>query len=234
MKRILSKASAFLLISGGMLCFTASSHAADRPATAITDTVATLKYPAKSTDISPLLIGEAIPAVTIPAADGKAYNLNARIAEKPTILVFYRGGWCPFCNRELAGIQAIQADLVNMGYQIIAISTDSPENLGKSISKHQLTYTLLSDADLAVSRQFGIAFKAPAAYSATLAQGSGGKNSDQLLPVPSVFVLNQKGIIQFEYINPDFKQRISPDLLKSVAAALRKDNAAKDKDQPSK
>lgn len=182
-------------------------------------------YPAKPTDISPLLIGEKIPAVNIPAANGKPYDLNTHIAEKSTILIFYRGGWCPFCNKELAGIQNIQADLLKLGYQIIAISTDSPENLSKSIDKHQLSYTLLSDADLAVSKQFGIAFKAPPAYGKTLEEGSAGKNVDKLLPVPSVFILDKTGLIQFEYINPDFRQRISSSLLQGVAVALKKENS---------
>ena len=115
-----------------------------------------------------------------------------------------------------------------MGYQLIAISTDSPENLAKSIGKHALSYTLLSDADLNISKQFGIAFKAPAAYGNILAQGSNGKNLDKLLPVPSVFILDRKGIIQFEYVNPDFKQRISSDLLESVAAALVRENRTKE------
>jgi len=195
----------------------------------ITDT-SLVKYtiPAVPTDISPLLIGESIPSVVIPDAGGKSYNLNNSVSKKPTILVFYRGGWCPFCNKELAGLQAIQGDLVNMGYQLIAISTDSPENLSKTIGKHQLNYTLLSDADLRVSKQFGIAFKAPAAYSNTLLQGSAGKNAEKLLPVPSVFILNKSGVIQFEYINPDFKQRIGPDLLKAVAGAIANENSTRE------
>jgi peroxiredoxin len=191
------------------------------------DTVKWQTYPQLPTDISPLLIGEKIPLVNIPASDGKLFDLNANIAEQPTILLFYRGGWCPFCNKELAGIQAIQGDLVKMGYRIIAISTDSPENLNKSIDKHQLGYTLLSDADLKVAKAFGIAYKAPAAYSQILTDGSAGKDVDKLLPVPSVFILNKSGAIQFEYINPDFKQRISPTLLKAVAQAVKADNAAK-------
>ncbi|WCT14268.1 peroxiredoxin-like family protein [Mucilaginibacter jinjuensis] len=209
-----------------LLTFPCKAEVVANPAT---DTVmAKAMIPAKPTDVSPLLIGESIPAVVVPDAGGKSYNLNEKINERPTILVFYRGGWCPFCNKELAGLQAIQGDLVKMGYQIIAISTDSPDNLKKSIGKHQLTYTLLSDADLNVSKQFGIAFKAPAAYSSTLETGSNGKNVDKLLPVPSVFILNKKGVIQFEYINPDFKQRIGPDLLQAVSAALVKENATKE------
>lgn len=193
----------------------------------VRDTTATQKYPQQSTDISPLLIGEKIPSVNIPAANGKPFDLNAHLIEKPTVLFFYRGGWCPFCNKELSGVQGIQEELVKMGYQIIAISTDSPDNLNKSVDKHQLSYTLLSDADLTVSKQFGIAFKAPAAYSKILAEGSAGKNVDKLLPVPSVFILDKNGVIQFEYVNPDFKQRISPTLLQAVATALKQENPAK-------
>ncbi|WPU94710.1 peroxiredoxin-like family protein [Mucilaginibacter sabulilitoris] len=213
------------LLSAALFCFTAYNASANGLKTS--DTTAMQKYPQQSTDISPLLIGEKIPSVNIPAANGKPFDLNAHLADKPTILFFYRGGWCPFCNKELAGVQGIQAELVKTGYQIIAISTDSPDNLNKSMDKHKLSYTLLSDADLAVSKQFGIAFKAPAAYSKILAEGSAGKNADKLLPVPSVFILDKSGIIQFEYINPDFKQRISPTLLQAVAAALKQENPVK-------
>lgn len=186
------------------------------------DTLQTKAFPEQPTDISPLLIGEKIPAVNIPAADGRLFDLNAAIGQKPTILIFYRGGWCPFCNRELSGIQSIQAELVKMGYQIIAISTDSPDNLSRSAEKNKLTYQLLSDADLAVSKQFGLAFRAPAGYSKTLETGSAGKNVDKLLPVPSVFILDKKGVIQFEYINPDYRQRIGPELMTAVAGTLIK------------
>lgn len=223
MKRFIVKISTYLLIIGTITSLNTKSLAA----VPVADTTAMQQYPAQPNDISPLLIGETIPQVKIPAADGKLFDLNARIAEKPTILVFYRGGWCPFCNKELAGLQSIQQDLVKLGYQIIAISTDSPDNLNKSIGKHQLSYTLLSDADLAVSKQFGIAFKAPQAYSKIIAEGSAGKNVDKLLPVPSIFILNKTGNIQFEYINPDFRQRISPTLLQSVAVALKNENSSK-------
>lgn len=173
--------------------------------------------PSKPEDISPLLIGENIPVIKLVDAMNKDFDLNSAIAHQPTILIFYRGGWCPYCNKELSGIQEIEPELKKMGYQIIAISTDSPDNLKISAAKSKLEYTLLSDADLNVSKQFGLAYKAPAAYDKLLPMSSGGKNLDKLLPVPSVFFVSKKGNIRFEYINVDFKQRISADLLKSVA-----------------
>ena len=178
------------------------------------------QIPAKPEEISPLLIGENIPVVHIPDAMGNDFDLNLAIAKQPTLLVFYRGGWCPYCNKQLSGLQEIETELKKMGYQIIAISTDSPDNLKVSTTKNKLDYTLLSDADLNVAKQFGIAYKAPSAYDKLLPVSSGGKNVDKLLPVPSVFIISKKGNIRFEYINVDFKQRINPDLLKAVAQVV--------------
>lgn len=180
----------------------------------------TYVVPGKPEDISPLLDGETIPIVNIPDASGKNFDLNKAVASHPTILVFYRGGWCPFCSRQLAGLQQVYPDLKKMGYQLIAISTDDPKHLNGSAMKESLEYTLLSDADLNVSKKFGLAYKAPGGYSNILPESSGGRNTDLLVPVPSVFILDRKGTIQFEYINPDFKQRLDPGLLMAAAKSL--------------
>lgn len=179
--------------------------------------------PLNAEDVSPLLAGEKIPVLQLRKSSGEPFDLNKSVSETPTILVFYRGGWCPYCSKQLSGLQEIEKDLTKMGYQVIAISTDSPENLSKTMNKEKLSYTLLSDADLNAAKRFGIAFKSPKNYDKFLPETSGGKNVDKLLPVPSVFILNKKGNILFEYINPDITQRLSAPLLKAAAAALREE-----------
>lgn len=186
-------------------------------------TITVAGVPLKPEDISPLLVGETIPAATLPDAEGKPTDLQALVAQKPTILIFYRGGWCPYCNKQLAGLQQIEKELNDMGYQLVAISTDSPDNLKQTENKQKLTYKLLSDADIALSKKFGIAYKSPKGYDKFLPETSGGKNTDKLLPVPSVFILTKKGRIAFEYINPDMTQRIGAGLLKAAATALLKE-----------
>ncbi|WP_353131068.1 peroxiredoxin family protein [Parapedobacter pyrenivorans] len=172
-------------------------------------------------DISPLLYGEKIPQAALQDVSAKEVDLLETVATKPTVLVFYRGGWCPYCSLQLAGLQEAMPELEKLGYQLLAISTDSPEALRESAVKEKLGYTLLSDADLQVAKQFGIAYKAPEAYWSMLPKTTGGKNTDLLLPVPSVFIVDQTGVIQFEYINPDIKQRLSAALLLAAAGAIR-------------
>jgi len=173
-------------------------------------------------DISPLLNGESIPKVVLKDVNGKDFDLNMAIAAKPTVLVFYRGGWCPYCSSQLAGLQDLMPELEKIGYQLIAISTDKPEGLMESAAKGHLAYTLLSDANLEASKRMGIAFKAPQGYWEMLPKTTGGMDKDLLLPVPSVFILDREGKIHFEYINPDFKQRLNPELLKAAAQTLYK------------
>jgi peroxiredoxin len=187
-----------------------------------TDTVRMIAgVPLMPEDISPLLVGEQIPVLQLVNSSDENFDLNKSVSETPTILVFYRGGWCPYCSKQLSELQQVEKDLIQMGYQIIAISTDSPENLSKTMDKEELSYTLLSDADLNAAKRFGIAFKSPKGYDEFLPEASGGKNVDKLLPVPSVFILNKKGNILFEYINPNITQRLSGRLLKAAAVALR-------------
>lgn len=107
------------------------------------------------TAISPLLIGEKIPNISLSDISGKKINLLELAAKKPSVLVFYRGGWCPYCNLHLSELQLIESEIIKAGYQIIAISPDSPESLQASISKNKLNYLLLSDNQTEATRSFG-------------------------------------------------------------------------------
>ena len=73
--------------------------------------------PLNPDDISPLLIGESIPMVSLKDVNGKSFDLNRAIASKPSILIFYRGGWCPYCTKQLSGLQELLPELETMGYQ---------------------------------------------------------------------------------------------------------------------
>jgi peroxiredoxin len=163
---------------------------------------------ASANDVVPLGQGSTVPGLTLKAADGKAYDLNKALAEKPTVLIFYRGGWCPICLRQLSGLQGIIDDLTASGFQLLAISPDKPEELAKTIEKDQLRYTLLSDSDASAIKAFGLAFQADSTQFKTLEQYSGAIH--HALPVPAVYILGVDGTIKFAHYDPDFKVRLNP------------------------
>ena len=177
--------------------------------------------PKQAIEIAPLLIGEKIPNVTLKSVENTDVDLTELISKKRTVLVFYRGGWCPYCNAHLAALAEAEKELLDMGYQIIAISPDAPKSLKVTDDKEKLNYVLLSDSVGELSKAVGIAFEAPENYKATIAKGSDGVNNS-FLPVPAVFILNVNAEIEFEHIAPNFKNRISNDLLIAVAKSLKK------------
>ena len=178
------------------------------------------ELPKTATDISPLLIGEKIPDVILKSVDNQDVNLASLFNNKKTVLVFYRGGWCPYCNLQLSALGEAEASLLALGYQIIAISPDSPTSLKATVEKDKVNYLLLSDSNGMFAKTMGIAFEAPENYKSMLAKSSDGVNSS-FLPVPSVFILNLNKEIEFEFITPDFKHRITNDLLIAAAKSLK-------------
>jgi peroxiredoxin len=173
----------------------------------------------KAEDISPLLIGETVPDAVLKSTDSSDQSFLSILSDKPTVVLFYRGGWCPYCNAHLSDIRDAESEILELGYQIIAISPDSPENLKASDEKNELNYQLYSDANGKLTKAMGIAFKVEERRMKRLFDKSGGLN-DGFLPVPSVFITDTNGQIVFEYINPNYKTRMSSKLLVAVLKNL--------------
>ena len=175
---------------------------------------------------SALKVGDSIPDVTLRTVEDKEVSLRKLVADKPAVLVFYRGGWCPYCNRHLQALATIKSDLDKEGVQLIAISMDQPGKLRETLQKDKLDYTLLSDSDAKAVEAFGISYKVADAtlermktYNVDLDAATG--NSDHILPHPAVFVVNTRGIIRFVHVNPNFKVRLEPAKVLAAAKAAQ-------------
>ncbi|GAB4168667.1 MAG: peroxiredoxin-like family protein [Geothermobacteraceae bacterium] len=179
-------------------------------------------------DIHPLMIGNAVPAVVLEDDSGQKVRLDHLVRGKPTVLIFYRGGWCPYCNMQLGDLARVESRLLTLGYQIIAISMDSPQFLRESRARHHIDYTLLSDRDAHAAKAFGLAYrlKKPV-YDQYRSQGvdielASGR-THHILPVPAAFVVRPDGIISFAYVHPDYRIRVDGDVLLAAARAALKD-----------
>jgi peroxiredoxin len=175
---------------------------------------------------SALKVGDSIPDVTLRAVEDKEVRLRKLVADKPAVLVFYRGGWCPFCNLHLQSLAGIQDDLAREGVQLIAISMDQPSKLRETMQKDKLDYTLLSDSDAKAVKAFGISYKVDDAtlemlktHNVDLDAATG--NSNHILPHPAVFVVSTKGVIRFVHVNPDFKVRLEPSKVLEAAKTAK-------------
>ncbi|WP_404341509.1 peroxiredoxin-like family protein [Pseudoalteromonas mariniglutinosa] len=175
--------------------------------------------------VSPLMPGLTIPALTLKDQNGKNVVLAQRFAERTTVLIVYRGGWCPYCSKQLANVQKIETELADLGAQIIAVSPDSPEKLAES-KIDSTNYQLLSDDSLLLSQALGLAFylddKTAAIYRNKLGVNfvSLTGKAQVALPVPAVFVVDKQGLIHFQYANPNYKVRLTESLLLAAVKSV--------------
>lgn len=172
-------------------------------------------------DISPLLIGETLPNEIILNDKDEQVNLYTILQAKPTVIVFYRGGWCPYCNAQLSALGDNETEILKLGYQIVAISPDDFVNIQNTLSENKVKYQLFSDPNGNLIQKIGLAFAAEDKTKTYIAKKTKGEVTD-ILPVPTVMIVNQKGEILFEYINPNYKERISPKLLLAVLQNIKK------------
>jgi len=177
--------------------------------------------------VSPLMNGQNIPAkIEVTNVKGEKLPLGEILNGKKTILFFYRGGWCPFCNTQMGQLKQIEGQLNELGFQLIGISTDNEQDLLKSIGKHQLDYQLLADFNSVVAQAFGLAYfssqKTTDRYLAKMdlknpLQKNKAGDKRLVLPVPAIYVIDSKGLIQFNYVNPNYKVRLHEALLLKAA-----------------
>ncbi len=185
------------------------------------------KVPDSAEQIVPIKVGQAVPDVALMTSEGQAVQLADLLKTKPTILIFYRGSWCPYCNTQLGELKTIEGKLAQLGYQLIAISPDLPVNIQSSVEKHKLAYTILSDSSAEAAIAFGLAFRVDDAlyakylnYDINLEKASGEKH--HILPVPAALVIDATGTVSFAYVNSDYKKRVKTrDLLAAAEAALK-------------
>lgn len=159
-------------------------------------------------------VNEKAPDFTAKDQNGKKIILSAELKKGPAVLVFYRGQWCPYCNRQLKKLEDSLSFIKEKGAALIAITPEKPENISKTIEKTKATYPIVYDEGLKIMRQYDVAFALDSSSTARYKQfgidfkdanGVNGAN----LPVPALYIIDRTGKIVFRHFDPDYKQRVS-------------------------
>lgn len=172
---------------------------------------------------APEILGQALeegaraPNFRLPNAHGGSIELNALLRRGPVVLSFYRGRWCPYCNLELRAYQRRLPQLQALGASLVAVSPQTPDSSLSTAEKNELTYPVLSDVGLHVTRAYGLAFDLPpelaklyqSQWNNDLVKwnGEGGWS----LPIPATYLIGQDARIVLAHVNPDYRDRLDPD-----------------------
>ncbi|PWS37455.1 hypothetical protein DFH01_11520 [Falsiroseomonas bella] len=167
--------------------------------------------------------GAALPDLVLPDANGAARRLHDLA---PAVIVFYRGGWCPYCSLTLRAWQKRLPDLAAQGATLVAISPQGPDASLSTAERNALAFPVLSDSEDAAGRAFGVSFALPEplvalyrrfGHDLEVVNGPAGWR----LPMPASFVVGRDRQVVFARVEADYRRRTAPEeAIAALDAAL--------------
>jgi peroxiredoxin len=174
------------------------------------------------TDATVPAVGSMAPTFSASDVNGNAVDLAALREKGPVVLFFYRGSWCPICNKHLAAVQDSLQLIMDKGASVVAITPETPESAAGIIEKSGASFPIVHDKGYAILCDYGTAFtegsgkvKAMklAGYNIPKANG----NDENVLTVPATFIIGQDGTIIASHFDANYKERMS---VKAILATL--------------
>lgn len=159
-----------------------------------------------------LKVGDKAPNFTVKDHNGNKINLNDKLNEGKVVMVFYRGAWCPYCNKHMSHLQDSLQLILNKGASLIAFSPEVNLSIDKTISKTKASFSIVYDSNYVVMKLFGTTFKLDdntfkkyKLIGIDVEESNG--NKDHILTVPATFVINRDGIIEYLHFDENYKKR---------------------------
>ena len=162
-----------------------------------------------------LAIGEKAPDFSALNQHQENFSSIEALKQGAVIVVFYRGQWCPYCNRHLRELQDNIEAIRGKGAQLIAISPENITAQQKTIEKTGAEFTLLYDKNYAIAKAFDLLFTPTEAQLLTYNKFLGANlkevhsDQSQQLPIPATFVINKEGVIIWRHFDSNYKERSS-------------------------
>lgn len=170
-----------------------------------------------------LNLNDKAPVFTARDQYGKTISLSDELKKGPVVLVFYRGQWCPYCNRQLKQLEDSVSQIQQKGATVLTITPEVQENIEKTISKTKASYPILHDEGLRIMKSYEVAFRVDdktietyKKYGIDFIQANGQENGANL-PVPAVYVISKEGKIIYKHFDTDYRKRAS---VKEILAHL--------------
>ncbi|MBP0020182.1 MAG: AhpC/TSA family protein [Cyanobacteria bacterium SBLK] len=168
--------------------------------------------------------GETVPNFTLANVKNQSVALQDLLKKGAVVLSFYRGGWCPYCNMELRGLQKVLPEIQALDATLVAVSPETPDNSLSTAEKNELTFEVLSDESNKIARELGLVFTVPEelrpvyeSFGIDLPARNGDTTFE--LPIPATYVIAPDGTIVHAFANTDYTKRLDPE---DIIAALKK------------
>ncbi|MDR9448749.1 MAG: peroxiredoxin family protein [Psychroflexus sp.] len=176
-------------------------------------------------DVNGLAVGDSIDNFATQTYEQGQLSLDELLNKNEyAIVVFYRGQWCPVCNKHLSALNDNYASIKELNAQVLAISPEKPDYQSETKSKTGAEFVLGFDKDYKIAKLFDVLYKPNAAkrsmYNIALGAKLKKAHSDdsQRLPVPATFIINADKEIIWRHFDRNYKNRSS---VEAILKALK-------------
>lgn len=169
--------------------------------------------------------GAKVPTFSAVTVEGTPFT-DADLRERaPIVVIFYRGGWCPYCNAQVREMATRYGDFTAKGVDVVMASADAPDAAALTKRAYEVPFSLVADPDLAMHDAFGVAFEVPPAdvarlesFGISLEAWSG--RAHHRIAVPSIFFVDASGTVRWAHAARDYKRRPTADQLLQAVHGL--------------
>lgn len=175
-----------------------------------------------------LKAGDKVGNFSVADQNGNKITSGQLLQDAPIMVMFYRGGWCPFCNVQIRQLTLAYPEFEKRGVKIAAISVDSAEGAALASKTYDIPFAVLSDSDLSAHTAFNVVMDIDAAtferykeYGLDLEKWSG--KDHHKIAFSSIFFLDKSGQVKWSHAQRDYRTRPSPEQLLSVIDTIQKD-----------
>jgi peroxiredoxin len=162
-----------------------------------------------------LKVGDKAPLFTAYDQKGKKVDSQLLIEKGPVVVFFYRGKWCPVCNKYLSNYQDSVNFITDQGVTLVAVTPESIENVEQTVKNNDITYTVLYDCEEKIMKDYDVLFNVTKVYQDKVNANTSidialnnGRDSARL-PVPATYIIDKAGYIVAAHFNPDYNKRAS-------------------------
>ena len=161
-----------------------------------------------------LQVGDTAINFTLTNASGKNITLFDELKKGPVILMWYRGGWCPYCNMALHYMQESLSEFKKYGANLLALTPEVPDHSITTKEKNELQFEVLSDIDNEVARQYKVVYKltddVAEIYENSFELSKYNDNDKAELPLAATYIIGRDKVIKYAFLDADYRNRAEP------------------------
>lgn len=166
-----------------------------------------------------LKAGSTLPGFTVRNASG-AVVTSAQLTDKPAILIFFRGNWCPLCMAQIKELVSRYKDIGALGVRVALISPQPHSNTEALAKKYGVKFDFLTDEGNVAARALGI----EQAHGLPMGMQMMGYDSETVLP--TVIITDKNGKVIWTHETDNYRIRPEPDVYLEVLRRHRMAPAA--------